>query len=337
MIQGATLKGSISGSALVEILQMVANNRTSGLFQCTEGPHKLQVYFNSAGAIIHAVSTSRAVGLDALEELAVWHDGSYTFTEAPVTVAPTINKPSFQLLTSLAAKIDEWKVLQRAIPSIYLFPYPAVLPGEQVDFSAREAKILEWCNGHYTVEELAMAVGQPITAIAKILYGLILNDYIELKAVRYPHPPAPALQTRPVAPAARPALVVAPASSSVGVPDAFDPAAILKAASEAPPSAVPAPEASPSVVTDYLLYASRIFETATQHLPESLGNEIAQLFDGCKAAIMFDGAANLQTLKALALDINRMANARMAEGQCAREAIIAYNEEVKRLFGILKS
>ena len=313
-----TLKGSVKGSYLPDIFQTICSGGTPGVFTFTHEANKVLVHIRTGGHIIHAVSTSRAVGLEAIEELAVWSDGAYHFDETADLPAPSIAKSTPQVLHGLASKIDEWKVLARVIPTVTLFPYPAVLPGEVVTFNTRERRIMDWANGHFTVEELAIAMGQPLAALAKTLYGLITKDRLTLKAVRYPNPPAISIKTAP-----------APVATSTAAPGQ----GVVPTPADGSAPQVDAGGNSGSV-SDYLMFASRIFDVAKNDLPGEFGPEIEAAFGQTKSAILFDGGANLKTLKSFAVGLSKFANAKMAEGLCDRANIVAYNQDVQALFGL---
>jgi hypothetical protein len=336
-----TLKGPIKGAYLPDIFQAICASGVPGIFHFVNGPHKVMVYIGRGGLIIHAISTNRAVGLEALEELAVWSDGTYSVEECPTDDAPvSITKSTPTILGALATKIDEWKVLNRVIPSIYLFPYPAMLPGEKVEFNSREARLFEYANGYYTVEELAQAMGQPIAAIAKTMYGLITKDRLVLKAVRYSHPPAVA--QKPV----RAKKAHTEESGAFEAPSTFDASGIFNQIATPPAFQTPEPEPkieapakeigekSSGSVMDYVLFAQRIWEEARKSLPEALHGDVDSLFNQYKATFMFDdGGADIKTLKSFAVAISKHANLKMAEKLCDKHHVIAYNQEVQRLFG----
>jgi hypothetical protein len=81
-----------------------------------------------------------------------------------------------------ARRLDEWKVLARKIPGVDFIPtLKARGMGEAVTLSPPEWNLVIRIDGRKTVEELARAMGSNSFDTAKVLYGLVTADLVEMR------------------------------------------------------------------------------------------------------------------------------------------------------------
>jgi hypothetical protein len=105
-----------------------------------------------------------------------------------------------------ARRLDEWKVLGRKIPGVDAIPVlkPREM-GEPVTLSPPEWNTVMRIDGRRTVEELARATSSNSFDTAKVLYGLVTADLVEMR-VRPAEAPRPTeTGTTAPMPAAKPA------------------------------------------------------------------------------------------------------------------------------------
>ena len=81
-----------------------------------------------------------------------------------------------------ARRLDEWKVLARKIPGVEYVPVlkPREM-GEPITLSPPEWNLVTHIDGRRTVEELARAMNSNSFDTAKILYGLVTADLVEMR------------------------------------------------------------------------------------------------------------------------------------------------------------
>lgn len=299
MSQGL-IQGSMRGAPLPDIIQLVCQGGKSGVFHVTEDPKRARIFLRE-GRIIHAISHN-AEGLEAIYTVALWLDGRYHFEEGPVDVPATITKSNPAILMELHRRMDEWRVINQKISSLDLYPTSILLPDEVPQgVNPREAKLLDYLTGYFTVAELAEALGKPVLSIAKDLYGLIMAGHVILKGVRSgrcPDLPEKAGQEpAPVAPAPEPA------------------------------AAVPAiPMMDPAKTARLTAFAQRIAQTARGALPPEQHDLVARLHS--KATQQLVQGEGPEAVKGLALAISRGA----VEAGCAPEVVKELNAQLKALF-----
>lgn len=205
-----SFQGSLADLALPEIVQLVSSSSKSGCFHLTDGASKGQVFLQE-GRIIHAQVEDLA-GEEAVYQLAIWNKGEFFFETGATTAAQTITKSNTNLLMEAARRLDEWKVLQKKVPSMDLVP-EFVIPDTkegQINLNTSEWLILSKIDGRRSIKGIATASGNSTFDACKILYGLIATNLIRLKepppaARPAPPPAAPAAGAAPARPSAPPA------------------------------------------------------------------------------------------------------------------------------------
>ena len=184
-----SFQGSISELPVPDIIQLVSVSGKTGLFMLVRGGERGFIYLRN-GRIVHA-ELGNLRGEEAVYALAIWSTGDFQFTPGKETESVTIDKTNTSLLMEAARRLDEWKVLARKVPGVDYVPVlkPREM-GEPVTLSPPEWNLVIRIDGRKTVEELARAMASNSFDTAKILYGLVTSDLVEM---------------RPRDPAARPA------------------------------------------------------------------------------------------------------------------------------------
>ena len=214
-----SFQGSIQELPVPDIIQLVSVSGKTGMFMLVRGPERGLIYLRN-GRIVHA-ELGALTGEEAVYALAIWSTGDFQFTPGKETEATTIDKTNTSLLMEAARRLDEWKVLARKIPGV---DYVPVLKGremgEPVSLSPHEWNLVVRIDGRKTVEELARATSSNSFDTAKVLYGLVTSDLVEMKpreaAARVTPPPTAPLPAAAVRPGAPPA-VSGPLAASAGV------------------------------------------------------------------------------------------------------------------------
>jgi len=192
------------------------------MFMLVRGTERGYIYLRN-GRIVHA-ELGGLSGEEAVYALAIWSTGDFQFTPGKENDSVTIEKTNTSLLMEAARRLDEWKVLGRKIPGVDAVPVlkPREL-GEAVTLSPPEWNAVICIDGRRTVEEVARATGSNSFDTAKVLYGLVTADLVEMRA-------RPAEAPRP---AAKPAAAPAPTSTATS-------ASMAAAASGSAPAAAAA-------------------------------------------------------------------------------------------------
>ena len=224
-----SFQGSISELPVPDIIQLVSVSGKTGMFLLMRGSERGSIYLHN-GRIAHAELGSLS-GEEAVYALAIWSTGDFQFTPGKESDKVTIDKTNTSLLMEAARRLDEWKVLARKIPGVDYIPVlkPREL-GEPVTLSPPEWNLIIRVDGRKSVEELARATNSNSFDTAKVLYGLVTSDLIDMRpnsAARASGAPAPTAPTSTEAPPARPAAASPAAPGAGGSPVLGDEKKIL--------------------------------------------------------------------------------------------------------------
>jgi hypothetical protein len=186
-----SFQGSIQELPVPDIIQLVSVSGKTGMFMLMRGPERGYIYLRN-GRIVHA-EIGGVSGEEAVYTLAIWATGDFQFTPGKESEATTIDKTNTSLLMEAARRLDEWKVLARKIPGVDHIPVlkPREL-GEPVTLSPPEWNLVIRIDGRRTVEELARASASNSFDTAKVLYGLVTSDLVDMRPNNAPRAAAPA-------------------------------------------------------------------------------------------------------------------------------------------------
>ncbi len=196
-----SFQGSLSELPLPDVIQLVSSSGKTGCFHLTDGDIKGQIYIQE-GRIVHA-QVEDLSGEEAVYQLAIWSRGEFFFETGASVAANTITKTNTNLLMEAARRLDEWRVLQKKVPSMDLVPEFVIPEGRegQINLNTSEWLILSKIDGRRSIKAIANASSHSTFEACKILYGLIGNGLIKLKEGGGP-PPAHLKQAAKAAPAA---------------------------------------------------------------------------------------------------------------------------------------
>jgi Domain of unknown function (DUF4388) len=176
-----SFQGSIQELPVPDIIQLVSVSGKTGMFMLVRGGERGYIYLRN-GRIVHA-ELGNLKGEEAVYALAIWSSGDFQFSPGKETETITIEKTNTSLLMEAARRLDEWKVLARKIPGVEYVPALKEREmGEPVTLSPPEWNLVTHIDGRRTVEELARAMGSNSFDTAKILYGLVTADLVEMRS-----------------------------------------------------------------------------------------------------------------------------------------------------------
>lgn len=203
-----SFQGSIQELPVPDIIQLVSVSGKTGMFMLVRGAERGYIFLKN-GRIVHA-ELGGLTGEEAVYALAIWSTGDFQFTPGKEVETVTIDKTNTSLLMEAARRLDEWKVLARKIPGVDYVPVLKTRDlGEPVTLSPPEWNLIIRIDGNKTVEELARATASNSFDTAKILYGLVTADLIQMRPREAPPRP-----TSAPASAAPPATAAPKAGSS---------------------------------------------------------------------------------------------------------------------------
>src|SRR5690349_3863320 len=174
-------QGSLKGLPLPDIIQLVSVSGKTGKFTLTRDAD-LGVIFLKGGQMVHA-AVGDLVGEEAIYSLAIWNSGDFQFNPGEEADRQTIAKSNTNLLMEAARRLDEWRVLSKKIPSVDYVPELLARENrhEQVTLNPQEWMLITKINGHRSIVEIGRALNMSSFDVAKILYGMITGELVQLK------------------------------------------------------------------------------------------------------------------------------------------------------------
>lgn len=174
-------QGSLKELPLPDIIQLVSVSGKTGKFTLAQENEQGLIYLKN-GQMVHA-SVADLIGEEAIYALAIWNSGEFRFAPGEEAPEQTIRKSNTNLLMEAARRLDEWRVLSKKIPSTDLVPVLFARPNrsEQVTLNPQEWLVVTKVNGQRTIDEIGKELRMSGFDVAKLLYGLITSELIELK------------------------------------------------------------------------------------------------------------------------------------------------------------
>ena len=202
-----SFQGSLNELPLADIVQLVAVSGKTGMFSMTRASEKGYVYLQN-GQITHA-KVGELEGDDAIYALALWNQGTFQFSPGVESDAHSITRSNTNLLLEAARRSDEWKILSRKIPATDSIPLLVSRDGMTgpVTLTPLEWKVVTKTDGQRSIEDIARSLRTSSFDVAKILYGLVTAELVEIVKGRAP---APSVPVRPSAGPSAVPLVVPP-------------------------------------------------------------------------------------------------------------------------------
>jgi Domain of unknown function (DUF4388) len=176
------LQGSLADIALPDVIQLVSVSGKTGVFTLSAEGVEGKIYLKD-GQITDAI-VGPLRGEYAVYEMAIWQRGQFIFTPAVESGQASITKPNASLMMEAARRLDEWRVLQRKIPSLDLIPYflPRDPGHDQVTLSPQEWMIVTKIDGGRSIRALEEVAKLSVFDVCKVLYGMIASGLIALRS-----------------------------------------------------------------------------------------------------------------------------------------------------------
>lgn len=174
-------QGSLKELPLPDIIQLVSVSGKTGKFTLARENERGYIYLK-AGQMVDA-QVGELIGEEAIYALAIWNQGEFQFAPGEEAARQTINKTNTNLLMEAARRLDEWRVLSRKIPSIDMVPELFSRAGrvEQITLNPQEWLLVTRIDGRRSIAEIAQQLEMSAFDVAKILYGMITAELVQLK------------------------------------------------------------------------------------------------------------------------------------------------------------
>lgn len=176
-----SFQGSLRELNLADVIQLVSSSEKTGKFTLTRDDEEGALYLKQ-GRIVHA-RLGDLVGEEAVHALASWTSGEFHFAPDDETEHVSVHKSNARLLLEAAHQNDEWRVLSRKVPGLAFVPTLAAPDaGRPVTLSPAEWGLIVRIDGQKSVRDLARESGSSSFELAKLLYGLITANLIEMQS-----------------------------------------------------------------------------------------------------------------------------------------------------------
>lgn len=177
-----SFQGELKDLPLPDVVQLIDSSAKTGKLSLNNDNLKGAIFFEK-GKIVHATLGDLS-GEEAVHTMAVWTDGRFLFETNTKSDKKTINRSNTNLMMEGARRLDEWKVLQKKIPSTDYIP--EFIPqnknqAPQISLSTREWVLLSKVNGVRDIKMIAKQSNLSVFETCKILYGLISSGLLTLK------------------------------------------------------------------------------------------------------------------------------------------------------------
>jgi hypothetical protein len=177
------LHGSLADISLPDVIQLVSVSGKTGVFILSSEGRDGKIFLKD-GQIADA-TVGKLSGELAVYEMAAWRKGQFIFTANIEPARVTVTKSNTNLMMEAARRLDEFRVLQRKIPSMDAVPFflPRDPGQDQITLSPQEWAVVTKVDGQLSIKQLEEATGLPAFDICKVLYGLVTSGLISIRAV----------------------------------------------------------------------------------------------------------------------------------------------------------
>lgn len=177
----AGLQGSLKDFDITDILQLIHMNKKDGCLEIKTDEDEGRIFFE--GGLVKHAETATTSGENAVQKILMWSDGTFHFLPEKKSERKTIELPIQHLMLEAARKIDEWKQIERIIPSLDMIVDIVEDPEtgtENIKLTSEEWKILTFVDGVSTIAEMAEKVNQSEFQTAKVFVGLVSSGLVSL-------------------------------------------------------------------------------------------------------------------------------------------------------------
>ncbi len=178
------LQGNLSELKLPDILQLanMAGETCLINFMNKDGEKGKIVLID--GNMVYA-KTDSLEGDEAVFEIAIWLEGHFKVGEIDQNYPKNVKSNLTSLLMEAARRLDEWRVLSKKIPSLAYYPVLIDNPDTQQTMNTSELQIIKYIDGNTNIRDISKKSGLTPFVVAKLVYGLIVNNLVMLSKFPY--------------------------------------------------------------------------------------------------------------------------------------------------------
>ncbi|MCK4233978.1 DUF4388 domain-containing protein [candidate division WOR-3 bacterium] len=176
------LQGNLEDFDLTDVLQLIHLGKKNGALEIETLENRGEIYFEN-GKVIYA-KTNEMIGEESIHYILRWTKGKFVFSPEKRAPEKRMNIPIQNLILDAAKQIDEWKRIEKIIPSVEMivdFVEDPNVSSEEINLSPDEWKILSLITGERSIRDVAQLAKLTEFNTAKIFYGLISSGLVNLK------------------------------------------------------------------------------------------------------------------------------------------------------------
>lgn len=176
------LQGNLEDFDLTDVLQLIHLGKKNGALEIEIEGDRGEIYFEN-GKVLFA-KTKNKMGEDSIHQILRWSVGKFLFSPEKTAPERKMDIPIQNLILDAAKQIDEWKRLEKLIPSTEMivdFVEDPEVSSEEISLSPEEWKILSLITGEKSIREISQLAKMTEFNTAKIFYGLISSGLVRLK------------------------------------------------------------------------------------------------------------------------------------------------------------
>lgn len=176
------LQGNLEDFDLTDVLQLIHLGKKNGVLEIKSEENDGEIYFDE-GKVVYA-RAGKVKGEDAIHHVLRWTVGKFMFSPDKDPPQKIMDIPIQNIILEAAKQIDEWKRLEKTIPSVDVivdFVEDPEVSSDKINLSPQEWKILSLITGNRSISEIAQLAKLKEFDTAKIFYGLVSSGLVKLK------------------------------------------------------------------------------------------------------------------------------------------------------------
>ncbi|RKZ21395.1 hypothetical protein DRQ16_03670 [bacterium] len=173
------LQGNLRDFEITDVLQLIHMGQKDGVLKIKTEDDEGAVYFEG-GLVTHA-ETRETEGEKAIQVILTWTEGEFIFETNVKSEKRTIELPIQNVILEAARQIDEWKRMEKVIPSVDVVVDFVEDPDVgNIELLPEEWRVLTSVDGNKSISEIADSLKMKEFDVARILYGLVSSGLIKV-------------------------------------------------------------------------------------------------------------------------------------------------------------
>ncbi len=173
------LQGSLEDFDITDILELINIGKKDGALKIDSEEHSGIIFFENG--VVVDVSADEYKGDDAIHRILRWNKGKFFFDPHKRATEKTLNIPIQKLMLEAARQLDEWKKIEKVIPSVNVVLKLNENPpteDNEITFTDSDWSVLAIIDGKKTLKDIAKELAISEFETAGIVYNLISGGFV---------------------------------------------------------------------------------------------------------------------------------------------------------------